>query len=426
MRARETSWLVLSMLLLAGPVLGGAAERSAAADAEPQKVVRKAMDHLRQLERFQAKATIEIDMEMRGRSRSFSGKAELAVERPGRFALRHENERLGGTLVSGHEKTYYFHPPSNKYAIREAPPKLSGLLGVAEGRERQSLADTTLVLGQAGTLRLLLDPTSMKRLEESAAEATHEGTETLGGTKTHKISLTFQRPTGKELPLTLWIQANGDPWVRRMAPDLMAAMKGKAAHQDMTLRMHVNLDDWRTGAVAQDAFSFESPADATEVDSIQKAMAAEAKKQGDRQGKQQSLEGEEAPDFELKTMSGASFTLSEQKGVVVLDFWATWCGPCRKAMPDLQKFHEWGQKQDRPIAVYTVNLQEPPKKARGYWEDEGFTMPVLMDRDGAVAESYNVRGIPHTVFIANGQVVHVHSGYRADLFEMLKKKVKDL
>ncbi len=139
------------------------------------------------------------------------------------------------------------------------------------------------------------------------------------------------------------------------------------------------------------------------------------------------LEGKPAPRFTLKTMAGKPFRLDKVKSpVIVLDFWATWCGPCRMGLPLLQQFSDWAKKNKKPVSVYTVNLQEHPSKPRAYWKQKKFNMPVLMDTDGRVGEAYGVNGIPHTVIIHNGKIARIHVGYSPDLKDRLKSDVEAL
>jgi len=138
-------------------------------------------------------------------------------------------------------------------------------------------------------------------------------------------------------------------------------------------------------------------------------------------------QGRDAPPIELETLAGQPFKLEDvDASVVVLDFWATWCPPCRRGLPLLQKFHDWAESNDQSVAVYTVNLQETPETVRGYWEQAGFTMPVLMDTQGSVAQAYQVQGIPQTVMIHHGKVAGVHVGFSPDLDQLLQSEVEGL
>ncbi|WP_164668887.1 redoxin domain-containing protein [Virgibacillus doumboii] len=118
---------------------------------------------------------------------------------------------------------------------------------------------------------------------------------------------------------------------------------------------------------------------------------------------QSSIEvGKMAPDFKVETLSGDTFQLSDLRGKkVILNFWASWCGPCKKEMPEMQKFHEkYGDK----VEVIAVNLTDSEtgggvKKVRNYIDKYGYTYPVPLDKKGKVKELYNVAGVPSTYFI---------------------------
>ncbi len=140
-----------------------------------------------------------------------------------------------------------------------------------------------------------------------------------------------------------------------------------------------------------------------------------------------TLEGQEAPQIELKTLDGQAFTLSEVKAkVVVLDFWATWCPPCREGLPKLQSVYDWAAAEKKDVAIYTVNLQELPQQVRDFWTKGKFTMPVIMDADGETAEAYGVQSIPQTFVISGGKVAHVHVGYDPAMADTLKAQIEAL
>ena len=117
-----------------------------------------------------------------------------------------------------------------------------------------------------------------------------------------------------------------------------------------------------------------------------------------RIGLQPIKEGTEIVDFELQDLTGATRRLSDFKGkVVFLNFWATWCGPCRIEMPFLQEVHEkWAGKG---LVLQAVNVQENPTTVIRFVEDGGYTFPILLSPGNDVPLAYNIRGIPATFFI---------------------------
>ena len=116
-----------------------------------------------------------------------------------------------------------------------------------------------------------------------------------------------------------------------------------------------------------------------------------------------------APDFELENITGEKKHLADYQGkVVVLNFWATWCGPCKDEMPFFQEIYE---RYGSEITVLAVNNQETVDKVSPFVEELGLTYEILMDNDGSVATQYQVIGFPTTYFIdPNGIIKFLHVG----------------
>jgi len=109
-----------------------------------------------------------------------------------------------------------------------------------------------------------------------------------------------------------------------------------------------------------------------------------------------SESGDQAPDFILQTEDGAYISLDDLKGrPVMLNFWATWCPPCRQEMPDIIKAYE----TDDELVVLAVNVREEIGAVKPFAEDFQISMPVVMDTDAKLSELYGVRGMPTSVFI---------------------------
>ena len=138
------------------------------------------------------------------------------------------------------------------------------------------------------------------------------------------------------------------------------------------------------------------------------------------------LVGNDAPDFTLARLEGEEkVKLSDlDDRVVVLDFWATWCPPCVKGMPEVQAVRDWAKQENKPVDVFAVNLREQPGQVRDFLKKHDLDLPVLMDDDGSAAEAYRVEAIPTTVVIAYGKVANVHVGLAPNLQSALKSEIE--
>jgi len=143
------------------------------------------------------------------------------------------------------------------------------------------------------------------------------------------------------------------------------------------------------------------------------------------------IPGDEAPNFTLQTLQGEKVELSALKGsVVVLDFWATWCGPCKQALPQVQEFATWAAASKQPIKVFAVDVWErdetPDQKkssVQEFWKQKGYAMPVLLDLDDAAVAKFGYQSIPTTVIVGpDGKVAAVHRGFdpNSSITEKLK------
>jgi peroxiredoxin len=103
-------------------------------------------------------------------------------------------------------------------------------------------------------------------------------------------------------------------------------------------------------------------------------------------------------DFSLSALEGETGSLSSYKGkVVFLNFWATWCGPCRVEMPSLEAIYN--KFSDRGLEMLAVNCAEDNAAVRSFIKNEGFSFPVLLDLDGRVSANYGILSIPTTFLI---------------------------
>ena len=133
-----------------------------------------------------------------------------------------------------------------------------------------------------------------------------------------------------------------------------------------------------------------------------------------------------APDFTLHAMSGRDMRLKEQRGrVVMVNFWATWCAPCRQEMPQLNRLYE--KYRSSGFMLFGVNVDDDPSKAAEVAAKLGVTFPVLLDANKSVSKLYDLNTMPSTVLIdREGTVRYVHRGYLAGYENNYEKQIREL
>jgi len=124
--------------------------------------------------------------------------------------------------------------------------------------------------------------------------------------------------------------------------------------------------------------------------------------------------GRPAPDFALEDLEGRTWRLSEQRGkVIFLNFWATWCPPCRQEMPDMEALHREMTLTGQPFQMLAVLSNDDPANGALMAEKIGLTFPILKDEEALTAQAYGLTGIPETFIIdGNGMVRERLSGAR--------------
>lgn len=139
-----------------------------------------------------------------------------------------------------------------------------------------------------------------------------------------------------------------------------------------------------------------------------------------------SLKGKPAPDFALKSTTGENLRLSEFRGdVVMVNFWATWCGPCRQEMPILDELYDRYQKVG--FRLIGVNIDDDPRRAIEMLESLGVSFPVVFDDRKEVSEQYQVQAMPVTLLIdRNGIVRYTHFGYKPGYEDYYLDEVRTL
>ncbi len=138
------------------------------------------------------------------------------------------------------------------------------------------------------------------------------------------------------------------------------------------------------------------------------------------------LIGQQAPDFTLKSDQGDNKKLSEYRGkVVLINFWATWCGPCQQELPKLAELKQLHDDYD--FELLGVNIDEEPDKAIKLARKLGVNFPVLFDQQKQVSKLYDIDAMPMTILVdRNGDVRYLHRGYKESYLSLYQQQINKL
>lgn len=208
----------------------------------------------------------------------------------------------------------------------------------------------------------------------------------------------------------LWISDEAKPRPLRLLVDLtpmLVATGQVAVPQGYAYSLRYDFKSWRvTGEVDEKLFQYSPPSDAVEYESLEEFQKQAAEKLAEH-----PLLGKSVPDFALTLLDGSIVRREDLKDkIIVLDFWATWCGPCLQAMPVIaETTRKFG---DKGVQFYAINVGESSSLVKGFVSEQDWDVTVASDPNGDLIDLFTAKSIPLTLVIApTGIVEAVHQGF---------------
>ncbi len=401
-----------SCLLLFVGLLAGC-QSSPDIDREARDLLEKVEHRYGSAENFRLNALITTEISSGRRNQTIEIPLTYAVSAPGKMRLEIDHDMANVTLVSNGSTTWTYLASDKQYTRKQASTlRKEGSGPSADPTDEQFLqlarsltetyADITDKLNSASITNRPQLTVNEQAVDTYLVEATYED------------DLKSERPDASIAPTKYWIDSSRHLVLKQFDEYTLPSRRtGDSVRvRETTLIKEYEMDP----SFSSKTFSFQPPADAERVDKLSIDASGGA-----------SMEGREAPSFTLPNLEGEEISLEEFRGkVVLLDFWASWCAPCRRAHPDIQELHK--KYKDQGLVVLGIN-NESRSKAKTYMSEHDYTFRTLLDTNDMVSRRYNVSAIPYYIVIdRQGTISSEIIGYhpKSDMLEALREAGLDV
>lgn len=414
----RTAPLALALCLAVSPLVAqGSIDSRPTSDPAAVAVVEAALDQLIADQRLSFESSTEHNI--KGPHFHHESSSSMSVWREGdAFAVRPLGSQGTVEAVSDGELLWLHLRSSGRYTEGPAPATFN------------DIALVEMVTNENPLLLAIMNPQATKSQLHQAV-ITHEGQEDVAGQITDRVRVALSAealealagvPMPADMGFDAWITVGKPHRLLRVEPTIQALFDANPGRFPAGTQASVTttFHDWKTPeGFEPDTFVFTPPEGAEQVEDLTAAPTVPG-------GPKDVLLHRPAPDFELPALEGGDVALADLNGqIVILDFWATWCGPCVQGLPQLYSTaNDYG---DHGVVFYAINAAEDPDTIRQFLSREGLDdLDVLID-SGEVAQAFHVSGIPQTVVIDRDGVVRaVHVGFGPDSNERLANDLNEI
>ncbi len=375
-----------------------AATQSATISPDAKKLLDQVRDAYSKLKSLELTGNLEFAIDVAGEQKSYGAEFSAMYTAPNKFRHEMKDDVL---IISDGVKAYVFNSGVGAYTV---------------GDIDKGSRDLNKLPSPATELLNTQNPSLELALADDASKILTEGKSNVAAVKV-KVdnqddpALTF---TMDDQEITAVIDPDTH-LIKQWRVDMAKALAAKGATDVKKALITITYSQISPDSTIVDSqYAFTPP---------QEAKVAKAEDFG-KQDAAMALVGKPAPDFKLKGMDDKEVSLASLKGnVVVLDFWATWCGPCVAGFPHIDELAK--KYADKGVKVYGMNQKEDKETIDNFLKEKSLTVPVLLD-PGDIADKYKVQGIPQTVIIGkDGLIKQIHIGYGPGEENEWDKEVQD-
>lgn len=333
---------------------------------------------------------------------------DVSVKQPNMIALNLRAGMPGGSMYCDGKDAYFYSQILNKYNVKPAT-ELEKLFSDSSSRYVNG------PYAMYSLLPSLVGKDPYASIMAGVKKAEYVGAEDVDGTPCHHL-----RFTQASFNWDLWVDSGKNPWIVKVSPDLFADLAntapkslGRALAKNTKMSLTFRYKNWLANpSLKKNVFDFEPPPESTEA----RTFAPEAADEKPEKTEKSPMVGKDAPTFKLALTDGKEIDLSKHKGkdVVILDFWASWCPPCRESLPILTKVAK--NFKNEHVVFYAINAGEDVETVKAYLSKANIDVIAALDSDKKISELYGVNGIPQIVIVdKNGVIQVLDVGYSSDM-----------
>ncbi len=371
----------------------------------PESLIKEAAARYKSMTSFQETFTQKVNVTSPQGPNVMTAEFNIAIRQPDKLALKLNSKKSAVSVICDGKQLYYYISDMKKYSASDAPDTIEKLV-------QEVIFAPNLDSGQGIMLLGFFQSDPQAFFTSSATAVDYQGEDVINGVKSHKVAVTLP-----EIDLTMWFGMESKLLVQSSVDISRVLKKGSPGGSDLKVVIEEIYPGTEiTTAIEDDRFVFTVPADAEKVDDLF-APPPNAT----------AMENKEAPAFELAGLkSGETFKLQDYKGkVIMLDFWATWCGPCRTELPKLQEIYE--KYKDKEFMFIAVNSREDKEKVGKFVTEQKYAFPVALDKDGKITGLYGIRSFPTLMLInKDGKIAKIHQGYAPGMEKSIAEEIDAL